>query len=48
MIMVCWLYQTSLLLECKYTSVSTLLFFTKPSQDLHTMFQLLDVFFDQW
>ena len=47
MIMVCWLYQTSLLLKCKYTSVSTLLFFTKPSQDLHTMFQLLDVFFDQ-
>ena len=30
MIMVCWLYQTSLLLKCKYTLVSTLLFFTKP------------------
>ena len=45
MIIVSLLYQTSLLLKCKYTSVSTLLFFTKPSQDLHTMFQLLDVFF---
>ena len=25
------------LLKCKYTSVSTLLFFTKPSQDLHNV-----------
>ena len=30
-----------------HISINTVVF-TKPSQDLHTMFQLLDVFFDQW